>query len=194
MNAATNPMVESYFSELDSKLTDLPQAPRRDFLLELRAHVMDRLEQLATVSGDDCRTVLKALGTPEEIARQYRMELLLKRPSWKISPITVLRTALRWTVAGVQGYLVFLVALIGYMFAASLYLTALLKPFFPDNVGMYVSDKGINLASFPVQHGHDIMGNYYVAFAVFMGYLFTFGTTLLIRLLVRRLGALRRSI
>jgi uncharacterized membrane protein len=194
MNAATNPMVESYFSELDSKLTDLPQAPRRDFLLELRAHVMDRLGQLATVSDDDCRTVLKALGTPEEIARQYRMELLLKRPSWKISPITVLRTALRWTVAGVQGYLVFLVALIGYMFAASLYLTALLKPFFPDNVGMYVSDKGINLASFPVQHGHDIMGNYYVAFAVLMGYLFTFGTTLLIRLLVRRLGALRRSI
>jgi len=80
------------------------------------------------------------------------------------------------------------------MFAASLYLTALLKPFFPDNVGMYVSDKGINLASFPVQHGHDIMGNYYVAFAVLMGYLFTFGTTLLIRLLMRRLGALRRSI
>jgi uncharacterized membrane protein len=194
MNAATNPMVESYFSELDSKLTDLPQAPRRDFLLELRAHVMDRLGQLATVSDDDCRTVLKALGTPEEIARQYRMELLLKRPSWKISPITVLRTALRWTVAGVQGYLVFLVAMIGYLFAASLYLTALLKPFFPDNVGMYVSDKGINLASFPVQHGHDIMGNYYVAFAVLMGYLFTFGTTLLIRLLVRRLGALRRSI
>jgi uncharacterized membrane protein len=194
MNVATNPMVESYFSELDSKLTDLPQAPRRDFLLELRAHVMDRLGQLATVSDDDCRTVLKALGTPEEIARQYRMELLLKRPSWKISPITVLRTALRWTVAGVQGYLVFLVALIGYMFAASLYLTALLKPFFPDNVGMYVSDKGINLASFPVQHGHDIMGNYYVAFAVLMGYLFTFGTTLLIRLLMRRLGALRRSI
>lgn len=194
MNAATNPMVESYFSELDSKLTDLPQAPRCDFLLELRAHVMDRLGQLATVSDDDCRTVLKALGTPEEIARQYRMELLLKRPSWKISPITVLRTALRWTVAGVQGYLVFLVALIGYMFAASLYLTALLRPFFPDNVGMYVSDKGINLASFPVQHGHDIMGNYYVSFAVLMGYLFTFGTTLLIRLLVRRLGALRRSI
>lgn len=70
MNAVVaNRMVESYFSELDSKLADLPQAPRREFLLELRAHVMDRLEQLATVSDDDCRTVLKALGTPDEIAR-----------------------------------------------------------------------------------------------------------------------------
>lgn len=195
MNAAVaNRMVESYFAELDSKLTDLPQAPRREFLLELRAHVMDRLGQLATVSDDDCRTVLKALGTPDEIARQYRLELLLKRPSWKISPITVLRTALRWTVAGVQGYLVFLVALIGYMFAACFYVTALLKPFFPNNIGMYVSYQGLNLASFPVQHGHDVMGNYYVAFAVFVGYLFTFGTTLLIRFLIRRLGALRRSI
>ena len=71
MNAAVeNHRVESYFAELDSKMADLPEAPRREFLLELRAHVMDRLEQLATVSDDDCRTVLKALGTPDDIGVQ----------------------------------------------------------------------------------------------------------------------------
>ena len=193
-SSVSNPMVETYFGQLDSKLADLPQRDRREFLMELRAHVMDRLEQKAAISDDDCRTVLKALGTPDEIARQYRMELILKRSSWKISPLTVLRVALRWTVAGVQGYLVFVVALVGYLVAASLYLTALLKPFFPHNIGMYVSERGINLAAFPVQHGHDIMGTYYIPFAIFAGYLFTLGTTLLIRFLVQRLGALRRMI
>jgi len=192
--SVSNPMMETYFGQLDAKMADLPEAERREFLMELRAHVMDRLEQRAPISDEDCRAVLKALGTPDEIARQYRMELILKRSSWKISPLTVLRTALRWTVAGVQGYLVFVVALVGYLVAASLYLTALLKPFFPHNIGMYVSDRGINLASFPVQHGHDVMGNYYIPFAVLVGYLFTFGTTLLIRFLVRRLGSLRRMI
>ena len=55
-------------------------------------------------------------------------------------------------------------------------------------------DQGVNIANFPVQHGHDIAGNYYIPFAVFIGYLFTFGTTLLIGVLVRRLGGLRKRI
>jgi len=162
--------------------------------LELRAHVLDRLSQVAVVTEDDCRGVLQALRSPDEIARQYRMEFLLKHSSWNLSPVTVLRTLVRWTLAGVQGYLVFLVALIGYLLAASFYLTALLKPFFPHNIGMYVSDRGINIANFPVQYGHDVMGNYYIPFAVFTGYLLTFGTTVLIRFLVQRLGGLRKQI
>ena len=99
--------------------------------MELRAHVMEKLSQVAVVTEADCKTVLEALGTPEEIARQYRMEFLLKHSSWNLSPVTVLRTLVRWTLAGVQGYLVFLVAMIGYMIAACFYITALLKPFFP---------------------------------------------------------------
>lgn len=189
-----NAMVEDYFVRLDSRLSDLPQARRQDFVLELRAHVMEKLSQVAVVTEADCKGVLEALGTPDEIARQYRMEFLLKHSSWNLSPVTVLRTLLRWTLAGVQGYLVFLVAMIGYLLAACFYITALLKLFFPHNIGMYVSDQGVNLANFPVQHGYDVMGNYYIPFAVFTGYLFTFGTTLLIRLLVRRLGGLRSKI
>jgi uncharacterized membrane protein len=193
-NVICNAMVENYFVRLDSRLGGLPRARRQDFLLELRAHVMDKLSQVAVVTEADCKSVLDAMGTPDEIARQYRMEFLLKHSSWNLSPVTVLRTLLRWTLAGVQGYLVFLVAMIGYVFAACFYITALLKPFFPHNIGMYVNDSGINLANFPVQHGHDVMGNYYIPFAVFTGYLFTFGTTLLIRILVRRLGGLRKKI
>jgi uncharacterized membrane protein len=189
-----NAMVDDYFVRLDSRLSDLPSERRKDFMMELRAHVMDKLSQVAVVTESDCKSVLEALGAPDEIARQYRMEFLLKHSSWNLSPVTVLRTLLRWTLAGIQGYLVFLVAMIGYLLAASFYLTALLKPFFPHNIGMYVSDRGINIANFPVQYGHDVMGNYYIPFAVFTGYLLTFGTTLLIRILVRRLGGLRKKI
>ena len=84
MNTATcSPMIENYFTQLESQMADLPATQRQDFLMELRAHVMDRLEQLASPSEQDCRNVLNALGTPDEIARQYRMELLLKRSSWR---------------------------------------------------------------------------------------------------------------
>ena len=106
-----NAMVEDYFARLNSRLSDLPQARRQDLLLELRAHVMDRLSQVAVVTEAACKDVLEALGTPDEIARQYRVEFLLKHSSWNLSPVTVMRTLLRWTLAGVQGYLVFLVAM-----------------------------------------------------------------------------------
>ena len=188
------PMVDTYFEQLSTQLSDLPAVRRDDVLRELRAHVMDRLEQVAAPTQDDCRNVLKALGTPDEIARQYRMEIILRSSSWNLSPFKVLRTTLRWSVAGVQGYLVFMVALTGYLLAACFYICALLKPFFPHNIGFFISDKGLNLAQFPVQHGHEVLTAYFIPITIFVGYLFTFGTTLLIRFLVRHLSRLRKRI
>jgi uncharacterized membrane protein len=188
-------MIEDYFAQLESKMSDLPKGDRQEFTRELRAHVLDRLEQTAVASEADCRSVLKALGSPEEIARQYRLERIMSRSAWRISPLSVLRTLLRWTITGVQGYAVFVVAVMGYSFAAAFYVTALLKPFFPHNVGMFVSEQGINLTRFPIQpSGVEVMGPYYIPFAVLLGYLFTVATTLVIRFVVRRLRNLRQRI
>jgi hypothetical protein len=188
-------MIESYFAALATQLSDLPQPKREEVVRELRAHVFDRLEQITVPTDDDCRTVLKAMGTPEEIARQYRVELLLSRSAWKVSPWNVLRTLFRWTLTGVQGYIVFLLALLGYTVGASLYLTALLRPFFPHNVGLFVSEQGINLARFPgPPPGVEMLGPYYIPFAVVAGYLFTFATTLAIRAVVRRFGKLKEKV
>src|SRR5215469_14497654 len=162
-----NPMIDSYFDALSTQLADLPASRRDEVVRELRAHVLDRLEQITVPSNDDCRTVLKALGTPEEIARQYRVELLLNRSAWRISPWKMLRTLFRWTLTGIQGYIVFVMAMIGYAIAACFYITALLKPLFPHNVGVFVSNEGINLASFPnPPMGTEILGPYYVPIAV----------------------------
>jgi uncharacterized membrane protein len=191
----SNPMIESYFAALATQLSDLPPAKREEVVRELRAHVLDRLEQITMPTDDDCRTVLKALGAPEEIARQYRVELLLNRSAWRIAPWKVVRTLFRWTLTGIQGYVVFVMALIGYTLAASFYVTALLKPFFPYNVGLFVSAQGIDLTHFPdAPMGKEILGMYYIPIAVVVGYLFTFVTTLAIRFVVRRFGRLKQRV
>jgi uncharacterized membrane protein len=191
----SNPMIESYFDALSTRLSDLPQANREEVVRELRAHVMDRLEQITRPSDDDCRTVLKALGTPEEIARQYRVELLLKRSAWRISPWGMLRTLSRWALTGVQGYIVFVVALLGYTVGVAFYLTALLKPFFPRHVGLFISEQGINLASFPEPpSGVELLGPFYIPVAAFAGFLFTLATTLAIRFVMRKFGILKQKV
>ena len=191
---ACNPMIEDYFSQLDSRMADLPPADRQEFLRELRAHVLDRLEQVTTPSESDCRTVLKALGTPEEIARHYRMERILNRSAWRISPFSVLRTISRWTVTGIQGWVVFTVALLGYTLSAAFYVTAVLKPFFPNNVVLFVGRDGVNIAFLPHPTGHDVLGSYFIPVAVVAGYLLMGGTTFLIRSLIRRFGKLKQKI
>ena len=139
--------------------------------------------------------MLQAMGTPEEIARQYRMELLLSRSAWSISPWKLVRTLFRWTLTGIQGYIVFVLAVVGYTVAIFFYVTALLKPLFPHNVGVFVSEHCINLAHFPTQpSGVEMLGPYYIPVAVFVGYLFTLVTTLAIRFVVRRFGKLKQKV
>jgi uncharacterized membrane protein len=191
----SNPMIESYFAALETQLSDLQESKRQEVVRELRAHIFDRLEQITVPTDEDCRTVLQAMGSPQEIGRQYRIELLLNRSAWKISPWRMLRTLSRWTLTGIQGYIVFILALLGYTTGACFYVTALLKPFFPRNVGMFVSEQGVNLARFPgPPQGVEMLGAYYVPFAVVLGFLFTLGTTLAIRFVVRRFGRLKQKV
>jgi hypothetical protein len=111
----------------------------------------------------------------------------------------MLHTLFRWTLNGIlngiMGYLVFILASIGYTIGACFYVTALLKPFFPHNVGLFVGEQGINLARFPIPpSGIEVLGTYYIPVAVFVGYLFTFATTLGIRFVIRRLGRLKQRV
>lgn len=94
-----------------------------------------------------------------------------------------------------MGYLVFIMASIGYTIGACFYVTALLKPLFPHNVGLFVSEQGVNLAHFPAPPlGTEVLGTYYVPLAVFFGYLFTFATTLAIRFVIRRFSKLTQRV
>lgn len=191
---ACNPMIEEYFADLERKMADLPAPDRQEFTRELRAHVLDRLEQTAVATADDCRSVLKALGTPDEIARQYRVERIMTRSAWKVSPLYILRTLLRWSLTGFQGFAVFMIAFTGYAFAFCFYVGALLKPFFPNNVGFFVGPPGPQYAVWPAPQGTLILDHYFIPISIVLGYLFTLSTTLLIRFLVRRVRSLKQRI
>lgn len=191
---ARNPMIEDYFSELELKMSNLPAADRQEFLRELRAHLLDRLEQNAAPTDADYRSALKALGTPEEIARQYRVERIMTRSAWKLSPLSILRTTLRWSLTGFQGFAVFMVAFTGYTFASVFYLGALLKPFFPHNVGFFVGNQGLNLAAWPAPETKAVLDAYYIPISIMLGYLFMLCTTLIIKFMVRRVRSLKQRI
>ncbi len=180
--------VERYLLRLKLALANVPAEQREEFVREIRSHIIDRLEHEPGNSDMACRSILQTLGEPETIAADFRGERLATRAArlrLKL-PSAPLRTGLRWLLTAVQWFLIAMAAIIGYTVAASFSLTAVLKPFFPHNVGLFVGDSGFQLAAFPAPTGHEVLGPYYIPVALLMSCVLLVGTSQLIKWLRRR--------
>ncbi len=67
-----HPLTARYIDKLGQALGDLAPTERVEILTEIRNHISD-----ATASGTPIEDVLRALGPAEQLARGYRVELLL---------------------------------------------------------------------------------------------------------------------
>src|SRR5690242_2730553 len=132
--------IERYLLRLNAALLSVPAPEREEFLREIRGHIFERLEQ-----SSDVAAILAAVGDAEELAEQFRVETSLARSARSWSALVLLRAAARWALSGAQGFSIFLVALIGYGIAATFYITAMLKPIFPNHIGIFVYDGNFNI-------------------------------------------------
>jgi Predicted membrane protein len=132
--------IELYLSRLDAALHTVPASEREEFVREIRGHIFERLEQ-----SNDVAAVLAGVGDPEELAKQFCTETSLVQLARTGSPWRLMRTAARWALSGSQGFSMFMVALVGYGLGASFYISAMLKPIFPDHVASS-STTGISIS------------------------------------------------
>lgn len=182
--------IELYLTHLNAALLKVPRNEREDFLREIRVHIFEKLEQ----PGAQIPGVLQALGSPEELARQFLSECSLTKSAKSWSPWVLLRTSIRWALTGFQGFVMFMVAVVGYSFAAGFYLTAVLKPIYPSNVGFFVNSQGLVLANWPPPSGHELLGPYFIPVALIVGFLFIAGTSYILRLMMQSFAVARRKL
>lgn len=178
---AGNEQIESYLADLHEALKDVRREERDEILREIRTHILDSLRDTPQVE-----TVLRGLGAPERLAEQYQTEVLLTQASHSFSPWLLLSTAWRWAHTGVRGFVVFLVAMVGYLMALGLLLTVLLKPFFPDRIGLWVGHGDFVFGATGRTAGvHDVLGSLYIPVAMLLAFGAAVGTTHAIRWLMR---------
>lgn len=67
----TEPKLESYLSELDKYLAQIPVSDRADIIIEIKSHVMDAQ---AKKPSQDITAILNSLGDPESVAKRYLQE------------------------------------------------------------------------------------------------------------------------
>jgi uncharacterized membrane protein len=181
--------VNDYLARLRASLTGMTVSEREDIVEEIRMHIRERSSDPQT----SLDAVLAGLGPADELAQQYRTGLLVQRARTSLSPVVILRAALRWAATGVEGFIVFVIALIGYAMGVGFLLLALMKPFFPANTGLWVGPDQFNFSfrmgatmTNPASPVHEVLGWWLIPVCLVIGSLSLALTTKLIQFLFRR--------
>jgi len=185
----TESQVNNYLARLRASLTGMTVAEREDIVEEIKMHIRERSGD----PGTNVETVLAGLGPADELAQQYRTGVLVQRARTSISPVVILRAALRWATTGVEGFVVFVIALIGYMTGFSFLLLALIKPFFPANTGLWVGPDQFNFSfrlgatmTNPASPVHEVLGWWLIPVCLVVGSLSLAITTKFLQFLMGR--------
>lgn len=68
----SHPVVDRYLARLEEGLSSLSSTERQEVLQEIRSHVAE-----ATAAGKDLDAVLQSLGSADQLAKAYSVELLM---------------------------------------------------------------------------------------------------------------------
>ena len=177
--------IDTYLSSLRTHLGPMTLGERDEIIREISAHIRDSAEE----SGVGLETILARLGSAEELAAQYRDGLIIRNASRSISPLKLMRGALRLATKGVFGLIVFFVGLLGYIMGGGMVLSGMIKPLFPAHTGMWIQDGRVIAfgTEFP-QFGppaHEVLGMWYIPLMLTAGSLTLLATTFVIRTSLR---------
>ena len=175
---------DTYLSSLRAQLGPISLNEREEIVREISAHIRDSSDE----SGASVEAVLARLGPPDLLAAQYRDGLLIRKASHSISPLLLLRGAMRLATKGVFGMFVFFLGVFGYLIGGGLVLVGMIKPILPLNTGMWFLNGKLDscgvIFSAPGPLDHEVLGLWIIPLALIVGSLTLLFTT----------GAIRRSL
>ncbi len=177
--------IDTYLSSLRTHLGPMALSERDEIVREISAHIRDSAEE----SGVSVETTLARLGSAEELAAQYRDGILIRKASRSISPVTLMRGALRLATKGAFGVIVFFAGIFGYVMGGGMVLSGMIKPIFPAHTGMWIQDGRMiasgTQSSIPPPPAHEVLGMWYIPLMLTAGSLTLLATTFVIRASLR---------
>ncbi|MGA9587059.1 MAG: DUF1700 domain-containing protein [Terracidiphilus sp.] len=177
--------IDTYLSSLRTHLGPMTLSERDEIVREISAHIRDSAEE----NGVSVETILARLGAAGELAAQYRDGILIRKASRSISPVTLMRGALRLATKGMSGMVVVFVGMVGYLIGGGCVLSGMLKGVFPAHTGTWYQD-GHMIASgtqlyIPAAPAHEVLGMWYIPLMLIAGSLTLLATTFIIRTSLR---------
>ncbi len=178
--------IDAYLARLRESLGRLPIEEVNDIVRELHGHIVERVESSGAMDGKTVERILGSMGRPEDIGSLYRTEALVARARATFSPLLIVRTTIRWAMKTLLGFIALVLGIIGYGIGLVLVACAILKPFFPSHIGLWVNEHGVQLATPTSQAlGSELLGWWAVPIYLFLGALAVVATTWFLRWMLR---------
>lgn len=130
--------IDAYLAELHRGLRPLPPVEATDIVEEIRSYIRDDAGGDGIMTDAAVNAALNRLGPASALAASYVSDSLLSRAQGTKRPWTILHGMFHWAMLSVKGFFAFLLCLLGYMFGASFFIAAVIKPFNP-NAGLWLT-------------------------------------------------------
>ena len=134
-----------------------------DAVREVESHIRERVLESPGMPNEReaLEAILTRLGSPATVARAYSLELIMEEAAVGGRVVAVLRSLFHAASTSVAHFFVALLIFDGYLIGLGFLSVAVLKPIFPNHVGLWVHD-GISLGvQFP-QPGVAPIGGYWI--------------------------------
>ena len=159
--------INGYLFVLERSLkTFLPMDVVRDAVREIESHLRERVA--ATDAAPNEREVLERilaeLGPPLRVAQAYSAERTIDEAVATGRFVPTMRAVSQLAASTGRGFLVAFWLVLAYVVSIGFFALAVLKPIFPDNVGVqYVRGFPVGIgAHFPLTPGTQLGGGYWV--------------------------------
>jgi uncharacterized membrane protein len=178
--------IDAYLMQLRRSLNELPPEEVSEILKEIRGHILERAETSGELTEEKLVAILKALGSPEQIAPLYQADALVARARSSLSPRVVMRGIHRWSTLSVWGFVLFVLGLVGYATGASLIMSGLLKIFLPGKIGAWVGPHALfDIGANNDPAARDVLGWWLVPLGLLGGPAVIMATTRILRWTLR---------
>ena len=177
--------IDSYLGQLRRSLGELPPEEVNEILQEIRGHILERSQASGELTEEKLVSILKALGSPEQIAPLYQVDSIMARARSSFSPRVVMRGVHRWGMTSIWGFALFVVGIVGYALGFALILAGLTKIVAPGQVGAWVGPHSFDIGIHSDLAAHDVLGWWLVPFGLVVGAAIVFATTRALRWTLR---------
>jgi uncharacterized membrane protein len=178
--------IDAYLMQLRRSLGELPPEEVTEILQEIRGHILERTEASGELTDERLVAILKALGSPDQIAPLYQADSVMARARGSFSPRVVMRGIHRWSTLSAWGLALFILGIVGYATGFALVLSGVLKIFLPSQIGAWVGPHDIfNIGANNDPTARDVLGWWLVPVGVVGGSILVIATTRALRWTLR---------
>jgi uncharacterized membrane protein len=120
-----------------------------DAVREVESHIRDAVAEVGDVPDERAalERILQRLGPPMRVAQAYSLELVMEEAATTGRVMAVIRSLFHAATTGVMAFFAAFGLFVGYAIGVAFVIIALLKPIFPNNVGVWLTTEGLPVSA-----------------------------------------------